>query len=97
MPTPPRPRAARLLALDDRRATPAVVKEDAGARPYLSLVERAAAAVDVPVIASLNGITDSTADGGIDANRNGIQDAGEPGIGQPVGCLGRRSRSAEWQ
>ena len=36
---------------------PAVVKEDAGARPYLSLVERAAAAVDVPVIASLNGVT----------------------------------------
>jgi dihydroorotate dehydrogenase (fumarate) len=36
---------------------PAVAKQDAGARPYLSLVERAAAAVDVPVIASLNGVT----------------------------------------
>ena len=36
---------------------PAVVKEDAGPRRYLALLERAAAAVDVPVIASLNGVT----------------------------------------
>ena len=36
---------------------PAIVKEDAGPRVYLSLLERAAAAVDVPVIASLNGMT----------------------------------------
>jgi dihydroorotate dehydrogenase (fumarate) len=36
---------------------PAVVKEDAGPRRYLSLLEGAAAAVDVPVIASLNGVT----------------------------------------
>jgi dihydroorotate dehydrogenase (fumarate) len=36
---------------------PDVVKEDAGPRRYLSLLERAVAAVDVPVIASLNGST----------------------------------------
>lgn len=34
---------------------PAGAGDDAGPREYLSLVERAAAAVDVPVIASLNG------------------------------------------
>jgi dihydroorotate dehydrogenase (fumarate) len=36
---------------------PAIVKEDAGPRTYLSLLERAASTVDVPVIASLNGVT----------------------------------------
>jgi dihydroorotate dehydrogenase (fumarate) len=36
---------------------PAVVKDDAGPSRYLSLVERAAAAADIPVIASLNGVT----------------------------------------
>jgi dihydroorotate dehydrogenase (fumarate) len=36
---------------------PAVMEEDPGPRRYLSLLERAVAAVDVPVIASLNGIT----------------------------------------
>lgn len=36
---------------------PDVVKEDPGPRGYLSLLERSVAAVDVPVIASLNGIT----------------------------------------
>ena len=36
---------------------PAVVKEDAGPRRYLTLLERAVSAVDVPVIASLNGVT----------------------------------------
>jgi dihydroorotate dehydrogenase (fumarate) len=36
---------------------PAVMREDPGARPYLSLLARAASAVDIPVIASLNGIT----------------------------------------
>src|SRR5213596_42153 len=34
---------------------PAIMREDAGPRPYLRLLERAAAEVDVPVIASLNG------------------------------------------
>ena len=55
---------------------PAVVKEDAGARPYLSLVERAAAAVDVPVIASLNGVTP---EGWVDHAR-AMQDAGAAAI-----------------
>jgi dihydroorotate dehydrogenase (fumarate) len=36
---------------------PQIVKEDPGPRRYLDLISRAAAAVDVPVIASLNGIT----------------------------------------
>jgi dihydroorotate dehydrogenase (fumarate) len=36
---------------------PATVDEQPGPRRYLSLLERAAAAVDVPVIASLNGVT----------------------------------------
>ena len=36
---------------------PQVVKQDAGPRGYLSLLERSAAAVEVPVIASLNGVT----------------------------------------
>jgi dihydroorotate dehydrogenase (fumarate) len=36
---------------------PAVAEEQPGPRRYLSLLERAAPAVDVPVIASLNGVT----------------------------------------
>jgi dihydroorotate dehydrogenase (fumarate) len=36
---------------------PAAAEEAPGPRRYLSLLERAAAAVDVPVIASLNGVT----------------------------------------
>ncbi len=36
---------------------PADADEDPGPRRYLSLLERSAAAVDVPVIASLNGVT----------------------------------------
>ncbi len=36
---------------------PSDADEDPGPRRYLSLLERAAAAVDVPVIASLNGVT----------------------------------------
>jgi dihydroorotate dehydrogenase (fumarate) len=36
---------------------PSEAEEDPGPRRYLSLLERAAAAVDVPVIASLNGVT----------------------------------------
>jgi dihydroorotate dehydrogenase (fumarate) len=36
---------------------PAAADEEAGARPYLSLLERAAAAVEVPVIGSINGVT----------------------------------------
>ena len=55
---------------------PAVVKEDAGPRRYLSLLERAAAAVDVPVIASLNGVTP---EGWTDYAR-AMQDAGAAAI-----------------
>jgi dihydroorotate dehydrogenase (fumarate) len=36
---------------------PAVVKEDAGPSRYLDLLERATATIDIPVIASLNGVT----------------------------------------
>jgi dihydroorotate dehydrogenase (fumarate) len=36
---------------------PAVVAEDGGPRGYLDLLERAVSSVDVPVIASLNGVT----------------------------------------
>jgi dihydroorotate dehydrogenase (fumarate) len=36
---------------------PSVAKEDPGLHPYLNLLERAAATLDLPVIASLNGTT----------------------------------------
>jgi dihydroorotate dehydrogenase (fumarate) len=36
---------------------PAMAKEDPGPRTYLSLLERTTAAVDIPVIGSLNGVT----------------------------------------
>ena len=80
-----REEAARTAALVDGPAdsfaeamdyVPAIAKEDAGARPYLSLVERAAAAVDVPVIASLNGVTP---EGWVDYAR-AMQDAGAAAI-----------------
>ena len=80
-----REEAARTAALVDDPAdsfaeamdyVPAIAKEDAGARPYLSLVERAAAAVDVPVIASLNGVTP---EGWMDYAR-AMQDAGAAAI-----------------
>ena len=80
-----REQAARTAALVDEPAdsfaeamdfVPAVVKEDAGPRPYLSLVERAATAVDVPVIASLNGVTPQ---GWTDYAR-AMQDAGAAAI-----------------
>jgi dihydroorotate dehydrogenase (fumarate) len=55
---------------------PDVVKDDAGPSRYLSLVERAAAAVDIPVIASLNGVTPQ---GWTDYARS-MQDAGAAAI-----------------
>ena len=55
---------------------PAVAKEDAGPRRYLSLLERAAAAVEIPVIASLNGVTP---EGWTDYAR-AMQDAGAAAI-----------------
>jgi dihydroorotate dehydrogenase (fumarate) len=36
---------------------PAVADENTGPRPYLDLIERAASAIDIPLIASINGIT----------------------------------------
>jgi dihydroorotate dehydrogenase (fumarate) len=51
---------------------PAAAGEELGPRRYLSLLERASAAVDIPVIASLNGVTP----GGWSAYAKSIQDAG---------------------
>jgi dihydroorotate dehydrogenase (fumarate) len=55
---------------------PAVVKDAAGPSRYLDLLERAAATVDIPVIASLNGITP---EGWTDYART-MQDAGAAAI-----------------
>jgi dihydroorotate dehydrogenase (fumarate) len=55
---------------------PAVVKEDAGPSRYLDLLERAAATVDVPVIASLNCVTPE----GWTAYARAMQDAGAAAI-----------------
>jgi dihydroorotate dehydrogenase (fumarate) len=55
---------------------PAAVEEDAGPRQYLTLLERAAAEVTVPVIASLNGVT---LEGWTDYAR-AMQDAGAAAI-----------------
>jgi dihydroorotate dehydrogenase (fumarate) len=55
---------------------PAGAGEDTGPRRYLSLLERAAAAVDVPVIGSLNGVTRS----GWTSYARAIQDAGAAAI-----------------
>ncbi|MDT7718856.1 MAG: hypothetical protein QOH09_4848 [Pseudonocardiales bacterium] len=55
---------------------PAAAEEEPGPRRYLSLLERAAAAVDVPVIGSLNGVTP----GGWVGYARAIQDAGAAAI-----------------
>ena len=55
---------------------PSVVDEDGGPRAYLVLLERAVSAVDVPVIASLNGVTP---EGWTDYAR-AMQDAGAAAI-----------------
>ena len=55
---------------------PAAAEEEPGPRRYLSLLERAAAAVDVPVIASLNGVTP----GGWADYARAMQDAGAAAI-----------------
>ena len=55
---------------------PQAAEEDHGPRRHLSLVERAAAAVDIPVIASLNGITP----GGWTDYARAMQDAGAAAI-----------------
>jgi len=55
---------------------PAGADEGTGPRRYLSLLERAAAAVDIPVIGSLNGVTDS----GWTSYARAMQDAGAAAI-----------------
>jgi dihydroorotate dehydrogenase (fumarate) len=55
---------------------PGTADEEPGPRRYLSLLERAAAAVDVPVIASLNGVTP----GGWSDYARSMQDAGAAAI-----------------
>jgi dihydroorotate dehydrogenase (fumarate) len=55
---------------------PSMVAEDGGPRGYLALLERAVCAVDVPVIASLNGVTP---EGWTDYAR-AMQDAGAAAI-----------------
>jgi dihydroorotate dehydrogenase (fumarate) len=55
---------------------PAGADSYAGPRRYLSLLERAAAAVDIPVIGSLNGVTP----GGWTSYARAIQDAGAAAI-----------------
>jgi dihydroorotate dehydrogenase (fumarate) len=55
---------------------PAEAEEGPGPRRYLSLLERAAAAVEVPVIASLNGVTP----GGWTGYARAMQDAGAAAI-----------------
>jgi dihydroorotate dehydrogenase (fumarate) len=55
---------------------PAVAEQDAGPRQYLDLLERAATTVDIPVIASLNGVTPE----GWTEYARAMQDAGAAGI-----------------
>jgi dihydroorotate dehydrogenase (fumarate) len=55
---------------------PATVEEDASPRSYLSLLERAAATVDVPVIGSINGVTP----GGWVKYARAMQDSGAAAI-----------------
>lgn len=64
---------------------PAVAEEDAGPRRYLDLLERAAAAVDVPVMASLNGVTP----GGWKDYARAMRDAGAAGIELNIYCVPR--------
>jgi dihydroorotate dehydrogenase (fumarate) len=80
-----REEAARNAELVDRPAesfpeaidyVPAIMKEDVGPRSYLSLLESAVTAVDVPVIASLNAVTP---EGWTDYAR-AMQDAGAAAI-----------------
>ncbi|MGN6613134.1 MAG: dihydroorotate dehydrogenase-like protein [Angustibacter sp.] len=55
---------------------PSTTDDETGPRRYLSLVERAVAAVDVPVVASLNGATP----GGWEGYARALQDAGAAAI-----------------
>jgi dihydroorotate dehydrogenase (fumarate) len=80
-----REQAARAIGLVEQTAEsfpealsffPAVVEEDGSPRAYLTLLERAAASVEIPVIASLNGVTP---EGWTDYAR-AMQDAGAAAI-----------------
>jgi dihydroorotate dehydrogenase (fumarate) len=80
-----REQAARAIRLVEETAEsfpealsyfPSVAEEDGGPRGYLELIERAVATVDVPVIASLNGVTP---EGWTDYAR-AMQDAGAAAI-----------------
>lgn len=55
---------------------PSVVEEDGGPRGYLDLLQRAVSAVDIPVIASLNGVTPE----GWTEYAHAMQDAGAAAI-----------------
>jgi dihydroorotate dehydrogenase (fumarate) len=55
---------------------PSVAEEDGSPRAYLTLLERAAASVEIPVIASLNGVTPE----GWTEYARAMQDAGAAGI-----------------
>jgi dihydroorotate dehydrogenase (fumarate) len=80
-----RERAARAIRLVEDSAEsfpealsyfPSVAEEDGGPRAYLELIERACLAVDVPVIASLNGVTPE----GWTEYARAMQDAGAAAI-----------------
>jgi dihydroorotate dehydrogenase (fumarate) len=67
---------------------PAAAEDEAGPRRYLSLLSRAAAAVDVPVIASLNGVTP----GGWADYARAMEDAGAAAIELNIYYLAADSR-----
>jgi dihydroorotate dehydrogenase (fumarate) len=69
---------------------PTAVEEEVGPRQYVSLLERAAAAVDIPVIGSLNGITPA---GWTDYAR-AMQDAGAAAIELNIYYLPGDARSS---
>ena len=69
---------------------PDIVREDPGPRSYLSLLERAASELDVPVIASLNGIS---ADGWTDY-AHAMQDAGAAAIELNISYLPGKPRTS---
>ena len=71
---------------------PASAGEETGPRRYLSLIERAAAAVDVPVIGSLNGVT---SDGWAGYARS-MQDAGAAAIELNIYYLPGDPRGGSW-
>ena len=62
---------------------PDTAREEPGPRRYLSLVERATAAVEIPVIASLNGATP----GGWTSYARAIEEAGAVAIELNIYCL----------